>query len=293
MNEASALEKLLTQLRRPVRRIISAHFGETAPQLEVPQQVMHHHRHREIMLVLDCPGSIVLDDKSYSLQPGDAVFIETGQRHEAYLNSGDFSHLWLMLYPKRIPAAYLEQRSGAEFRHLMPDPVSSAAAALLNSRWDQLLSSTPEELEYCRSQLCAALELVKGDLVKGNIAHIPAEGKTVSPEIRQRNVVEVISDCIESRLGANCSLAELAELTGYSDCYLSKLFHACTGKTIGMAVNETRMRYVLSCKLHTSCKEMAAALGFSTAAAFWKWRRKNQVLEKAILEKRPVVSQDQ
>lgn len=293
MDKNAVLEKFLTQLRQPVRRIISAHFGETAPQLEVPQQVMHRHRHREILLVLDCPSSIALDDKSYSLQPGDAVFIETGQRHEAYLNSSDFSHLWLMLYPKRIPAAYLEKRSGTDFRHLMPDPVSSAAAALLNSRWDQLLASPAEDLVYCRNQLCAALELVKGDLVKGNIARIPAAGKTVSPEIRQRNVVELISDCIESRLGANCSLTELAELTGYSECYLSKLFHACTGKTIGMAVNETRMRYVLSCKLHTSCKEMAEALGFSTAAAFWKWRRKNQVLEKAIRENRPVVSQDQ
>lgn len=293
MDKNAVLEKFLTQLRQPVRRIISAHFGETAPQLEVPQQVLHRHRHREILLVIGSPGAIVLGDKTYTLQPGDAVFIETGQRHEAYLNSSDFSHLWLMLYPKRIPAAYLEKRSGTDFRHLMPDPVSSAAAALLNSRWDQLLASPAEDLVYCRNQLCAALELVKGDLVKGNIARIPAAGKTVSPEIRQRNVVELISDCIESRLGANCSLAELAELTGYSECYLSKLFHACTGKTIGMAVNETRMRYVLSCKLHTSCKEMAEALGFSTAAAFWKWRRKNQVLEKAIREKRPVVSQDQ
>ena len=293
MDKNAVLEKLLTQLRRPVRRIISAHFGETAPQLEVPQQVLHRHRHREILLVIGSPGSIVLGDKTYTLQPGDAVFIETGQRHEAYLNNSDFSHLWLMLYPKRIPAAYLEKRSGTDFRHLMPDPVSSAAAALLNSRWDQLLASPAEDLVYCRNQLCAALELVKGDLVKGNIARIPAAGKTVSPEIRQRNVVELISDCIESRLGANCSLTELAELTGYSECYLSKLFHACTGKTIGMAVNETRMRYVLSCKLHTSCKEMAEALGFSTAAAFWKWRRKNQVLEKAIRENRPVVSQDQ
>ena len=292
MDEFTAIENLLIQLRQPVRRIISAHFGETSPLPETPEPVTHHHRHREILLVIDCTGKVVLGNQIYDLQAGDAVFFETGQPHDAYISSCDFRHLWLMLYPKRIPAAYLEKSSGEEFRHLMPDPVSSAAAALLNSRWDQLLASSAEELEYCRCQLRSALELVKGDLVKGNAAGA-VTGKTVPPVIRQRNVVDLISDCIESRLGANCSLAELAELTGYTECYLSKLFHACTGKTIGMAVNEVRMRYVLSCRLHTSCKEMAEALGFSTAAAFWKWRRKNQVLEKALLDKRPVVSQDQ
>lgn len=293
MNEVSAWEKISAQLRQPVRRIISAHFGESTPLTEVAPAVTHHHRHREILLIFDHPGSIVLDNQTYTLQPGDAVFIETGQLHDAYQRRQDCRHLWMMLYPKRTPAAYLEQLSGEEFRHLMPDPVSSAAAALLNSRWDQLLSSPPEDLAYCRSQLRAALELVKGDIVRGNIATDEFTGEAVEPVIRQRNVVELISDCIESRLGNNCSLAELAELTGYSGCYLSKLFHACTGKTIGMAVNEVRMRYVLSCKLHTSCKEMADALGFSTAAAFWKWRHKNHALEKAMLENRPVVSQDQ
>ena len=293
MNEVSALEKISAQLRQPVRRIISAHFGESTPLTEVPSVVTHRHRHREILLIFDYAGSIVLDNQIYSLQPGDAVFIETGQLHDAYQRRLDCRHLWMMLYPKRMPAAFLERLSGEEFRYLMPDPVSSAAAALLNSRWDQLLSSSPEDLEYCRSQLRAALELVKGDIVRGNIATAELAGDAIEPVIRQRNVVELISDCIESRLGNNCSLAELAELTGYSGCYLSKLFHACTGKTIGMAVNEVRMRYVLSCKLHTSCKEMADALGFSTAAAFWKWRHKNNALEKAMLENRPIVSQDQ
>ena len=292
MDELTAFENLLIQLRQPVRRIISAHFGATAPLPETPPPVTHHHRHREILLVIDCPGKVVLGNQIYELQPGDAVFFETGQLHDAYINKCDSRHLWLMLYPKRMPAAYLEKSSGEEIRHLMPDPISSAAAALLNSRWDQLLASSAEDLDFCRSQLLAALELVKGDLIKGDIANT-VSGKTVPPVIRQRNVVDLISDCIESRLGNNCSLAELAELTGYSGCYLSKLFHACAGKTIGMAVNEVRMRYVLSCKLHTSCKEMADALGFSTAAAFWKWRHKNHALEKAMLENRPVVSQDQ
>lgn len=284
MNDISERKKVIDLLKNPTGRFIASNFGETVPQPLPEGEVLNHqHRHREILLVLEKSDDLALEDHLYALQTGDAAFIDSRQRHNVYRTGGDFRHIWFFFYPKRVAVAYLEKSNNVKKQLLLPNPIGSTAATLLINRWEQLLFSNAVDLEYHRSQLRAAFELIKGELVNAL-----SSSESVPLELHQQDIVEMICDSIESRRGMECSLADLARLTGYSECYLSRLFHRCTGKTVGMAVNEARMRYVLSCQKHTSCKVLADSLGFSSAAAFWKWRRKNHQLETAMLETRPV-----
>jgi len=126
--------------------------------------------------------------------------------------------------------------------------------------------------KYLRTPLTLILEDVLLDLEQR-----PEESGNVDI-----NTVESIKQYIRNRQGCDCSLEKLEEFTGYSKFYLSHLFKAKTGSTIGKFINGVRVKYTAEAELHgIPYKEVARQLGFSSIQAFCPWKKNNR---KKILE---------
>ena len=71
-------------------------------------------------------------------------------------------------------------------------------------------------------------------------------------------------------------MAELEKLTGFNRFYLMRLFKAEYGMTIGEYINCVRRGFVAGAAKNLRQKEIAAMLGFKSAAAFWLWKKRDR-----------------
>ncbi len=85
----------------------------------------------------------------------------------------------------------------------------------------------------------------------------------------------------QCRIATHLSEAEdldvLAHLSGYSKFHFSRIFKACTGETVHTFIDACRLRKSSELlKRGVLCKEVAAALGFSSPAAYSNWRHRQR-----------------
>ncbi len=244
---------------------------------------IHSHRHREILMVLKGSGNYQVDSRWYKLQPGSVIFIDSWQMHSCYAYKAlrsDLEHIWFMLYPRRVVVTGSElSGNGTQYRNRVLGPLAEPAARLLTGVWERLRMAPPEERMRHVEQLQMVMRVVSGEIVEYLF------NSNVRTGAKAQEMADFLADYIENRYGCGCTLSNLEKLTGYSSCYISHLFHRKFGKTVGEAVNEARMRYVIEQIRHgAATKAIAAELEFASPESFWKWRRNNRQLETQLLQ---------
>lgn len=244
-----------------------------------PPVQLSRHEALEFFLVIQGESRFQIEDKLFDIRPGDMCLIEPWVTHASgfYADDHDLLQFWLHLGKDGLSGHFIQVEKQGHFKVIMnPLRFSYAISDMLRKRWLMAKKEgviTEKSLnKYLRTPLTFILEDVLLDLEQ-------RPKKNGSADI---NTVESIKQYIRNRQGCNCSLEKLEEFTGYSKFYLSHLFKAKTGSTIGKFINGVRVEYTAEAELHgIPYKEIACQLGFSSIQAFSPWKKNNK---KKILE---------
>ncbi len=240
----------------------------------------HSHPMREIFFQLQGEVRYMLDGNYYRIKAGDAVFIDSRQEHGIYFFSEERNvrQLWIWLERKEIRTVVisLDDRGEIGYDFFYTGGVSPVLQAL-QSNWDAVSSGEIRSPLWQKYTLQASLELLLCDVARSMMNE-----EFFQSYKQNENVIEFLKNYIDGNHGCNCSLARLEKLTGYSRYHLSHLYRDCCGKTIGNAVNEARMRYLVRENWSVGAKEVAEKLGFASVATFRRWKRLNRELEMVI-----------
>lgn len=284
-------EQVINGLKRGVTQIISTACGSLPAEVKQTQEIkIDSHKHREVLFVLDGTCNYYLDGHFYSLTPGTALFVEPWQEHEYYYSPEDHDllHLWVALHPRRINAMLISLDTvGSLDRKYYFATCTGVVLHLFNENLNRIRNSKYKDNEVFALMLQRTFDLVLSELMYEVVMQYKEQ-----PHKKREDIIVFINDYIRIHNGNDCSLAQLEKISGYTYYYLSHLYTSYYGKTIGAAVNEARMRYLLNQGWHANMKMIADALGFSSPSTFWKWRRNNRELE-ATLKKELEQSSDE
>lgn len=232
----------------------------------------HAHAHPEILLVLAGEGLHAHGDRIYACVPGTVLCFAPFDRHDAAPapHLPDCRQLWFGLHGNRATARLLDIRNG-RWRLEWGFVLSECQDAV--REWRRALS--PAE-----STDAAAVRALRLRAVTQLLAAALLEGDYTRPDDTDRRafgraVVTAICEHLDETAGRGEDLASLARLAGYSKFHFARLFkeHA------GMTVHE----YIDLCRLErtrellgggASQREIADALGFSSAQSFSRWYRR-------------------
>ena len=238
------------------------------PEKQPISCIQESHREREILLALSGETSFTLNGISSTCMPGDAVFINSGVPHQSgYKNiKNDITHIWVHLHPLRFFAIlyHFSAQNAPRQRQSWEFPL--ALLEIINARWDLALRSG----EKTRTELYLSIARLIAEELR-----FFREQKTEVPS-GEADIVNWVKKHISINCGRNSSMEELEKLTGYSRGYLMRQFKLQCGMTIGEYINTVRRSFVAAAPARMTQKEMAAHLGFNSAAAFWLWKTRDK-----------------
>jgi AraC-like DNA-binding protein len=233
------------------------------------------HGHREILVCLEGETYEHFAGRDYRCRPGSVFFFDAGETHAAHYprDGSSFTHLWIMVLEDHVIANLYRQRGGrsAEQRRL-PLVLSRDECESLVRCWDRVRQPPPwMTVPLRRTALIAALYSV----VYRAVDHWLGVPEGDDGARRRRELVAAIQRHIETHLEGALDLETLARLAGYSKYHFTRLFRECSGQTVHAYLDGCRRRRAASLlRQGARGKEIAAALGFASAAAFYNWRRR-------------------
>ena len=232
---------------------------------------LHKHPHREAVLVLEGENDFLLDGRSCHLKPGDAVLIDSWTPHLfGYMECDcDLLHLWFFFCGKDARASLCRVGMNGRYEILRSMVLPTCTATLMTSRWNELNKQKVLTEEMLSFRLASPMKCLTEDFL------FLAYQKDAQPV--QDDLASAVKLYIESNIGCDCSLAQLEKVFGYSRYHIAHKFRETYGYPVGACIDSVRAVFTedaLSKGLKQ--KEIAEELGFSSAAAFWKWRRKTR-----------------
>ena len=248
--------------------------GSEIPDLKTTRnpRIQESHAEREIMLVLAGNTNFILNGKIYSATPGDVFFIDRWMPHQCNYGTikSDFKHIWIHVHEKRLLGMLYRNFSRRGTYHCLTWEHTAHLLDFLNERWDRALLEA--EHSAARREIYAGMARILTEEVAYLFSHPGNETRS-----KTEQVASWIKNYISMRYGRNASLAELEKLTGYNRFYLTRLFKAEYGMTIGDYINCVRRGFAADALArHVRQKEIAQQLGFHSAAAFWLWRNRDR-----------------
>lgn len=233
------------------------------------------HSHREILFCIAGETYAHFAGNNYHCRPGSVFLFDTDDTHALGYpqDHRSFIHLWIMVLANDIIATVYSQTGGqpAELRRT-PLALAKAERDLLARGW-RMVKQPPDWMPVAlrRTTLCAAVFAIVLRAVDNWIA--PPAADSVAQ--RQQAVVAAIQRHIETHLAEGEDLAALAHVSGYSKFHFARMFKACTGQTVHAYIDSCRLiKAEALTRQGVRSKEIAAALGFGSSAAFSNWRRR-------------------
>ena len=273
------MDKTQERLSSGIRKMICASMEGTPWNGHSIQNSMHEEI--EFLFVIDGNSRFMLNHKSFALEPGDMVVIDSWDPHALRYpkTDHDLFHLWLHLWKDDFLGDFLHIQDHGEFSFFYPTiHLSYDISDLIRRRCKMAREQDGIMTESSVNRyLRGPLDLVLDDLLI-DIGNKPREGTKDSC----KKIIDSVKQYINSAHGSHCSLSALEKYSGYSKFYLSHLFKAETGFSIGEYVNEVRIKYTVEAELHgIRHGSIANEIGFSSHSAFCQWlsRHKNKISE--------------
>lgn len=235
----------------------------------------HRHEAREIMVALTGNTFYGVGHDVIKCRPGSVFFFESGHQHQ--VGYPPFApicdHLWISIISYHVGAKIDNVRYGkiANSKLIRYFKSNSEIGIWLDRFWPK--ERPPEfPLDVYRARLLNALSILMTDIIQS--ALLPPRADRHAAQLRQ--TVQVIQDHIWETGGKDATLDNLSRIAGYSKYHFLRLFTKNTGQTVHAFVNMARANmYQKLIKAHTSKKQIADQLGFSSQAAFSRWLRQN------------------
>jgi AraC-like DNA-binding protein len=237
----------------------------------------HSHLHRELLFSLSGETIIGFSGDLYPCVPGSVFFFDAHEPHDnSYPTTSlnDFAHLWIGFASghafARVAIMHHEKLSIERVAHFSIDSDGrSDLSKPLHLLWPDF-DRTPPELRRLKLFLAVAQTIA----LMLEVANVPVEQDNTC-ENRQNALVSKIREHIESCGGIGISLDSLSRLAGYSKYHFHRVFTEFSGESPKIFIDRCRMRTVLAMEEeHRTQKEIAFELGFSSASAFSRWRKR-------------------
>lgn len=241
------------------------------------ERTNHVHRTYEIYFQMLGKRNYFIKDRTYTVSPGDLVFIDKYEVHKA-ADLGPPGH-------ERIVINFSENFAGADGKLLPPGVLELFRAhppicrlkpheqafvqSLLDKMTKEIIKKESGFEAYLRIVLVELL-LFSSRLIRGRA--VPEEGKPNAVHQKVSRIVKHINDHYAESL----SLREIASLFGLSPYYVSRTFKEVTGFTFVEYVNLTRIKEAQRLLRETRGKiiEIAAAVGMENIGHFGRTFKK-------------------
>ena len=278
-------EEWFSAFKRGIRRIICKD-SPGKPETD-GKELQETHPHREILFVLRGESEFPLNHKVFKIKAGDVVLIDQWISHRGKYPASDRNmlYLWFFLFPTHLNLR-IQQVNGTGSVNPVIRWVELPVdlKLIVDRRWDEFDKLLPEEALpnldlFLRQPLEMLFDEFRFYLQRGSLR----EQKT----FRNSDIVSSIKHLIEARIGRDCSLTQLEKKTGFSRFYISHLFKASCGMSIGGYINQVRLIFYETAKKRGfSYKQIASDLGFSTSSSLLMWYRKQKKHQNAKKEKK-------
>ncbi len=227
----------------------------------------HYHQNLDMLYVLEGSVDVVIDDKTYYLQPEDMILINSNKRHK-FENSGN-----LLAIRFAIDYYLLSQTVGTTQMLFLCN-----SAADKNSAYDKLRHQMKEIVRYYYSQgqhdncYLQALYYEMLHILIANFMVKTDEARILFDNNAEKERISEIQSYIQGHYQAAISLNDLADQMFLTPAYLSKYIKKKFGMTFVDYLNNIRLFHAVDELIYTnkSLTHIAMDNGFSTSAAFNK-----------------------
>ncbi len=230
----------------------------------------HRHPYAECLMALDGDCLYGVDGGFQRCRPYTAVYFPPGCLHDDHYprEVRSVRHLWLRFLDDGVIVALFERNrtgsgnsgTGRDFLDRTQLGLEPMAFVAGDGRWPVAVRG-----EFKRLLIGAVgLKLVE------KLSRSEGEG-SAAPCLQQQ-VVDSIRQHIASTGGCGLTLEGLARLSGYSKFHFHRLFRGHAGMTVQQAIDQARRTYCRRRRQEGARQqEIAAELGFSSAASFSRW----------------------
>jgi len=231
-------------------------------QAELTRRV-HFHKNFELIIVLRGSCSCTVNNKSYCLKQGDAIFILPFQSH-SYAPDED-SEVRCTTFHEQIILTLSQTLNGnvptPPIFHPSDEIFSFFTAqmqAMFGNNSGMLQRITPPAK---RIKVKGMLYIVESEFLE-QIELIPGKGET--------DATMAVVAFISKNFKSNISLADVAHQTGYNYQYLSRTFNQILGCNFKSLLNQYRMEHAFSLLQDTELplSQIAHESGFQSIRSF-------------------------
>ncbi len=257
-------------------RLYSTALGEAPePVLDERQSAWsatHAHRlpYREVLLAVRGTTAFGWRGGVWACPPGSVFLLEVGDAHDlGYPPWADgLLHLWVSLAPGHAAGNLVAVQGGRPLTvgRVHTDAADGPAWPDLSRLWTQYAGDATLPPAAGRHLLQAAIRLLLAELARELLANDPPA--RAAAELR-RQAVQTACRLIRQSAGQPVPLDALARAAGYSKFHFLRLFRQHTGQSVHQYIDQCRVRRAQALAgTGRPQREIAAALGFSSAAVF-------------------------
>lgn len=225
------------------------------------------HWEREILMVIRGKTEFSYLDRQLVMDKGDVLFIDSWEPHQyGYDPRRDKClHLWIHLHTEHLFASLIEVSGNAQSGHpLMELPADLLPA--INRRWD---GAKTAKKTHAAGYYQSIVRILQEELLWNVLAPCSSSDR--------KELEKQLKNFLSVNYGHRVALEELEKRFNRDRSYLSRLFKKAYGITIGEFIDRNREQYTATALARgMTQKEIAAQLGFSSASAFWLWRKRRE-----------------
>ncbi|HWT73483.1 MAG TPA: AraC family transcriptional regulator [Mobilitalea sp.] len=239
---------------------------------EVENYPMHWHTDIEVIMAVENIYTIIINKKTYVLNPGDIIMIPSGEIHELY--APPTGRRIIILFDNSI----LNNLSGIDSINNGFYPcivIRSCNECSYYSQVVKMLEQMTDEY-YARPPLCEAsiysMSMYLFVMIGRNCIS-QDQPNIVTKKLKQHQYIDkFLSVCkyINEHCTEDITVDELATLAGFSKYHFSRLFYNFSGATYYDYLMKRRIMYAeaLLCDPNLSIVEIAMQSGFNSLATF-------------------------
>lgn len=230
---------------------------------------LHTHDDYEIYLFLEGDTKYIVEEKVYSLTPGDIIVIRKHEMHRAFHNSVTPYHRFVLMVSPEFFQKYHCAEYEAQFINTGADNKIASKIVRSTGLYDALMRLKKYSKDFSKADtpICASVIV--------EILYLISNIRSFEVSDTSNQQLKSVIAFLNSHYTESLSLDELEKQFFISKYHLCRLFHQNTGLTIHQYL--TRKRLTLAGELASdgkSLSEAAALAGFSDYSSFYRAYKK-------------------
>ncbi len=256
-------------LEKSILKIITS-----ATDTEYTFSPYHYHDGLELLRIDEGTATVVVNNRSFSVCPGDVLLFNAFEAHGIFLSNqtAAFSRTSLAFRPHYF---FPPERADGE-NHFFADlkalvfenhiPSTHPAAARLSEEIDFIVSLYEKNEAGWAIEAFSHIVLLYSHLVKFDLCYSRTEDSSYMFDFMNR-----VSAYIEENLAEDITTSEIAAYCQYSTEHFCRLFKKCFNKTFKEYLNVYRIRKAkefIDCKDFSTIAEVSSRFGFNNQNHF-------------------------